>query len=224
MSVIRFLQSSLLVGGLIFGYAYEHAEGLSQEVHGQGSTAECRHSADSSRALETILPIRADHIPQDGKWIATVRVSPPYEGKEFQLSLVRRYDGTVEARLKRPKGVSIRVQLRALNKEHPEASLDKLRKLIALEEWTITQGDLPQLSELARAFEAIRMSPVLPDEFAMDETGYHLGSQSQWGQWMELQLGGPGPGAPKQPHPLLEWAESFRSAVFDHLKESSRSR
>ena len=77
----------------------------------------------------------------------------------------------------------------------------------------ITQFEQSQLSQLADDFETINMSPVLPDELGVDETGYELWSQSLWGNRMHVMLSGPGPSAKRQPHPLLQWAESVRNTI-----------
>lgn len=181
--------------------------------------------AHYSDVLDIVLPVRGaseEYIPKHVRWTVAVRISPPYEGSEELFVISNQYNGTVELCFKRPKGSSIRAQLRELKEMHPGANLETLSQLVRIEQHVLTLRDMPWLQELAHEFEQIRFSPVLPDEFALDETGYRFWSQSQWGQWMEIQLEGPGPGASKQPHPLLEWIEKVRSLVLIHVQKSEK--
>ncbi|HSB12232.1 MAG TPA: hypothetical protein VLM38_22285 [Blastocatellia bacterium] len=82
--------------------------------------------------------------------------------------------------------------------------------MVAIQHRTLTETQQPELARLAKEFEMIKISPVLPDELRVDETSYEIWSQSLWGNRIEIRLGGPGSEVEKQPHPILEWAESFR--------------
>lgn len=167
-------------------------------------------------ALSLILPtgeIALTQFPKNVKWIVTVRILPPFEKPEYRFTMRKFYDGSVELTVLKPEGSSILSQLRALKSKYPNDSLEKICGFVSLDQMKITQSEKPQLGKLANQFEAINISPVLPDELSVDDTGYEFWSQSLWGNRMNLTLGGPGPGSSKQPHPLLEWAESVGSAI-----------
>lgn len=166
--------------------------------------------------LNMTLPageIPSAQFPKNVKWIVTVRILPPFEKPEYHFSMQRFYDGRVEVSALKAKGSSILSQLEILRSKYPDDSLQKISALVSLDESKFTQSEKPQLTRLADEFEGIKMSPVLPDELRVDDTGYEFWSQSLWGNRMNLNLGGRGAAARKQPHPLLEWAESVRSVI-----------
>lgn len=167
-------------------------------------------------ALSIILPsgeIALTQFPKNVKWIVTVRILPAFEKPEYRFSMRKFYNGSVELSVLKPEGSSILSQLRALKTKYPDDSLQKICGFVSLDQMKITQSEKPRLGQLANKFEAISMSPVLPDELRVDDTGYEFWSQSLWGNRMSLTLSGPGPSAKRQPHPLLEWVESVRSAI-----------
>lgn len=166
--------------------------------------------------LEVLLPtgvIAPEKFPKGAKWITTVRIIPPYQKLEYHFSMTKMYGGKVELLVTTAKGKSIISQLQELRIKHPDASVEKLTGLIAIEKSIITHNNCSRISLLADQFEKINISPVLPDELGVDETGYELWTQSQWGNRINLVLGGPGPAAKKQPHPLPRWVEAVRSAI-----------
>lgn len=157
-------------------------------------------------------------FPQNVKWMVTVRILPPFEKPEYGFSMRKTYDGKIEVSVITTKDHSILFQLRILRSKYPKASLEKISELISIERWTITHFDQPQLSHLAEEFEALNISPVLPDELRVDDTGYEFWSESLWGNRMNVILSGPGMDAKKQPHPLLQWAEAVRSIIGTRAK------
>jgi hypothetical protein len=166
--------------------------------------------------LNHLLPsgeIAPEKFPKDVKWMVTVRILPPFEKPEYRFSMRKIYNGKVEVSVITPKGTSILSQLRTLQSKYPNASLEQISGFISIEQWTVTQLDHSQLSRLADEFEAIKISPVLPNELRMDGTGYEFWSQSLWGNRMNVILEGPGSNAKKQPHPLLQWAETVRNSI-----------
>lgn len=166
--------------------------------------------------LNALLPsgeVAPEKFPKHIKWLVTVRISPPFEEPESRFSLHKTYDDKVEAHVITAKGASIVSQLRALKNKYPDATVEKISSLVSVDQRTISQIGCSQLSHLADQFEAISMSPVLPDELGVDETGYEFWSQSLWGNRMNVLLSGPGSVAKKQPHPLLQWAENVRSVI-----------
>jgi hypothetical protein len=172
--------------------------------------------------LKTLLPggaTASGRYPKNVKWMVTVRILPPYEIPEYYFSLHRTYDNKIEAVVTMAKRASIFSQLRALRNRHPDATLQKIADLVSIERRAITQLDCPQLSQLVNQFEAISISPVLPDDLYVDETGYEIWSQSLYGNKMEMILSGPGPKAEKQSHPLLQWAEAARRVLDSCLKK-----
>lgn len=160
--------------------------------------------------LKFLLPsgfIPSDAIPSKVKWIITVRTMPPHGRPEQAFTLAKKYDGGVEATLTIVKGASIKSQLRQLHVTYPEKTSQELANLISIERRTVTQVQCRQLRQRAASAETLSFSPVLPDELRVDETGYEIWSQSLYGNQLTVLLGGPGPGAKVQTHPLLRWAE-----------------
>ena len=201
----------VIVVNCIFG-----VNGRAHRQIGLEDNAEKWAQQNYATALSRVLPggdIAVSKFPKNVKWMVTVRILPPFEKPEYRFSMQKMYDGRVEMSVIKAKGSSIISQLQALKGKYPEDSLEKLCDSISLEQLKITQYDTRQLGRLADQFEAINISPVLPDELRVDDTGYELWSQSQWGNRMSLTISGPGPGAKRQPHPLLRWAESVRSAI-----------
>jgi hypothetical protein len=156
---------------------------------------------------------------KDVRWIACVRMIPGHPSEiEYTLSVEKRYSGMILARVTRPKTRSIYTQLCKLRKDHPAASVSDLAKLIEVEAQTGDQQKFPALVRLADEFEKLRLSPVLPDEIMMDATKYVLRSRSFSGDQMELVLRGPGPSAPHQSQPVIQWAESARGVLINAFK------
>ena len=153
------------------------------------------------------------------RWIACVRIVPGHPSEiEYTLSVEKTYSGTILARITRPRTQSVYTQLCKQRKEHPAASVGDLAKLIEVESQASDQQKFPALARLANEFEKVRLSPVLPDEVMMDATKYVLRSKSSSGDQMELVLRGPGPSAPHQPQPVIQWAESARQVLSSTLK------
>lgn len=149
------------------------------------------------------------------RWHVCIRIAPGYSDEiEYSLSVERRYDGTIFARITRAKGQSIHTQLSTRKKEHPHASLAELLKLIQLESQAGDQHQFPALARLADDFEALRLSPVPSDEIMMDSTRYIFRIQSFSGERLDLVLQGPGTAAKGQPQPLIVWAESTRQVLL----------
>lgn len=153
------------------------------------------------------------------RWIVCVRIIPAYPSElESAVSVERSYDGTILARVARPWMQSIRMQLHGLKQDHPTATAGDLAKLIVLETKEGDQQKFPTLRRLVDDFEKIRFSPALSDELMMDATKYIFHSKSFSGEQLDLALQGPGPSAPHQPHPMLEWVEALRRALGGSFK------
>lgn len=155
-------------------------------------------------------------LPEHVQWAVTVRILPPHEEREHLLSLEKLYGGQVRAKVVAPKGSSIVSQLRALLERHPGETWEQISERVCVEDWTSTHADSHRLQLLAREFEALRISPVLPDELRLHQTGYEIVAQARWGSQVVVRMDGPGGGALKQPHPLLRWAEAFRRWATTH--------
>jgi hypothetical protein len=202
----------VVVGNSTFGFIEENDNCPTAQAESSEDWAQQNYPA----VLNMILPggeIAVGEFPKNVKWIVTVRILPPFEKPEYRFSMQKFYDGRVEVSAIKPKGSSILSQLQTLRNKYPDDSLQKISAFVSLDKLHLTHSERPQLRDLAVKFEAIRMSPVLPDELIVDETGYEVWSESLWGNRTNLVLGGPGAGARKQPHPLLEWAESVRSVI-----------
>lgn len=204
---------------LVFVVAIVVVNGNSRLGCGQTSppkTSESWARENYAAALAMILPageIAVGQFPKDVKWIVTVRILPPFEKPEYRFSMQRFYDGRVEVSATKIKGASLLSQLQILKTNNPDDSVQKIVELVSLDKLKLTQSQKPELTQLAHKFETISISPVLPDELRVDDTGYEFWSQSLWGNRMTITLGGPGLGARRQPQTLLEWAESVRSVI-----------
>ena len=169
-------------------------------------------------ALDLVFQDRCT-ASKDVRWVACVRMVPGYPSEiEYTLSVEKSYSGTILARVTRPRTQSIYTQLCKLKKDHPAASVGDLAKLIEVESQTGDQQKFPALVRLADEFEKLRLSPILPDEIMMDATKYVFRSKSFSGDQMELVLRGPGPSAPRQPQPVIQWAESAREMLASAFK------
>jgi len=166
-----------------------------------------------AQALDLALPGHCASAT-DARWIACVHIVPAFKDEmEYSLAVERRQDGSVIARLGRPKAKSVYEQLRKLKKKHPKATAAELAKRIKIESRTGDSAKYPGLEGLAAEFENVRLSPVLSDEIMMDATQYVFRVRSFAGDQMELRLHGAGPAAPRQPQGLIQWAESVREMV-----------
>ena len=155
------------------------------------------------RALDLVPPNQCASST-NARWVACVRIVPGYpEEIECSLSVENRYDGTIRAQIVRPKGTSIRAQLRELKKANPRASVSELAKLIRVESRAGDQQRFPGLLPLAGEFEQIRFPLVLSDKIMMDATQYRFRVRSSSGEHAELMLSGPGSAAPHQPQALI---------------------
>ncbi len=213
MQLTRFmLLAGLLVAAMFCVTAHSYGAGTETAEDDLDDWAERNYSA----VLNSVLPIGAIEIgkfPRDVRWMVTVRIIPPFAKPEFRFSLQKKYDGKIETFVSTPRRSPILTQLRELKRKNPDATVEQISSLVAIQHSTVTDRDCPQLSGLARELESLKLSPVLPDEISMDSTGYEFWSQALWGNRMQLRLGGPGPDALKQPNPLLGWIEDARNTL-----------
>jgi hypothetical protein len=152
---------------------------------------------------------------EHARWTVCVRIMPSYPTElEYLLYAEQHYDGTILAHAVRPKTASVYMQLLSLKQAHRTASANELARYIVTQTVSGNDQEFPVLRSVGNEFEKARFSPVLPDELMMDTTRYLFIEQSFSGNRMELVLNGPGSSVVRQPHPLLQWAESFRQ-VFD---------
>jgi hypothetical protein len=173
-------------------------------------------------ALDLAIPERC-MASKETRWVACVRIVPGYsDDLEYSMSVDKRLDGAIFARVTRPKVKSVHMQLSAQKKQHARASLDDLAKLIKLESQEGDQRRFPGLVGLADEFEKIRFSPALSDELMMDATQYHFRVASFSGERMEVMLQGPGAAAAHQPQMLIGWAESVRAMLASAFRQDQR--
>ena len=212
MLIVKYVVTAILVLSVAHNVGSGYNGGRDKVAQDRNDWAERNYAA----VLETLLPsgaVTPEKFPENIKWMVTVRILPPHENPEYRFSFHRTYDGRVAASVTAAKGTSIISQLRRLNSKYSDVAPQKISEMISIERRTITQAECPRLRQLASQFEAIHISPVLPDELRMDETGYEFWSQSLYGNRMNVLLGGPGSDAKRQPHPLLQWAEDVRKTL-----------
>ena len=164
------------------------------------------------RALDLVFQ-DACATSKEGRWFSCVGSVPGHKDEiEYSFLFEKRYDGTVFARIARPKAQSIYRQLRQRKEQNPRGSVADLAKLIKIESQVGDQQRFGQLAELATDFEELRVSPIPADEIIMDATEYRFRISSSSGE-MNIVLRGPGSGAPHQSQPLIQWAESVRELL-----------
>jgi len=176
--------------------------------------AELWASQNYVKVLEAVLPsvdIESDKFPENIRWSAGVRIVPSRESSEFKFTLHRFYDGRVTAFISEPKNAPIKTQLRELKRDSPSDTVERIIERVVIQHWTLTNEKCPQLKQLVKRFDSLRISPVLNDELMLDAVSYVVWSQAQWGDQVQLRLRGPGPSAQRQPYPLIQWVEDFRS-------------
>lgn len=161
------------------------------------------------RALDLVFQ-DACATSKEARWFSCVRSLPGHKDEiEYSFLLEKRYDGTVFARIARPKAQSIYRQLRQRKEQNPLGSVGDLAKLIQIESQVGDQQRFGRLAELATDFEKLRVSPIPADEIIMDATEYRFRVRSSSGK-MNITLRGPGSAAPHQSQALIQWAESLR--------------
>lgn len=205
--------ATILLTVTLCGLAQSADPGKPQQTpSGDGALPEGRYQ----QVVDLLLPggdTRPDEFPSSARWVTTVRIAPSREEPEYGFSLVKLSDGRIEASVYTPKNGSILKQLEQLGGRVATASAEEISESIGMQRQHLVSQTCPQLKQLAAKFEAIRMSPNVEDDLRMDETGYIIWSQTRWGNSLKVSLGGLGPNAPRQPHPLPEWVELFRRTV-----------
>ena len=165
------------------------------------------------QALDAVFHDRCA-TPTDARWISCIRIVPGHPNEiEYSLTVEKRYDGTIFARITRPKAQSVHTQLRERKKEHPRVPVAELAQLINLESREGDQRAFPGLVRLADELEKVRLSPLLSDETIMDATEYRIRVRSFSGDQMDLILRGPGSDSSHQPEVPIQWAESVRQLL-----------
>jgi len=179
--------------------------------------------ANYDTILEQVFPEQLDlkPFPSSVKWVAVIQIHDAFRASEYWFSMRKHYDGRIEAFVRLPKGGSLAEQLRDLLAKTPNADAQSILSKLRIQEYAITDKNMPELKDLSQAFEFIQMSPVMPDSLTMDASHYHFWSESQYGQQMSATLAGFGPEAPKQPHSLVEWAERARVAMREYTRKYS---
>ncbi len=173
------------------------------------------------KVLDLTMPSGFVQSPTDEKWTASVRIVPAFPSQwEFQFSLRRLRDGRAELSFALPMGSSVMAQLMDLRKKRPKATPEALSKGIAVAKRTLSGSEYPQLQRLADDFEGIKLSPALPEAIMLDATFYYFWLQSFSPNRIQARLGGYGPQAREQPHPLVDWAERVRNFCIESLEHT----
>lgn len=163
--------------------------------------------------LDLVFPngdVESEDSSKDARWIAIVRIEPPFGAPEASLSLTRFDNGKVKALVVRPKNDSLLNQIRVLRAKYPQTSIEEIAKTLAVNRQIITGDSCPQLIRLAKRFERISVRLDIEEDLRVDETGYLIWSKGRWGSVMKLRVGGPGAKSIRQPNLLLYWVEEFR--------------
>jgi hypothetical protein len=170
--------------------------------------------------VQRMLPERLDlkPFPNTARWIMVSEIHDAFESSEYWFSIRTNYDGRVEASVRVPRGGSLARQMQKLRERMPDSNLESLSKMLQIDEYNIKDKELPELKRLAQDFQAIQISPVMPDLLIMDAYGYRFWCRSQYGQEMSAYLSGPGPNASKQPQLLVEWAERVRTITGSYIR------
>jgi hypothetical protein len=205
----------------LFMIAYRPSNAYNQSsIPSQGDTVDEWVRDNYGVIVRSVLPerLKIAPFPVDTKWIAVVLVKHPFASSEYWVSVRRKYDGTSKATIMIPHQESLATQMKALKRKNPAASADMIGNMLSVDKYEFSDSDVPELRDTIREFERIRIAPVMPDVLGTDLFEYHLWTESQYGQEMSAQLVGFGPGAKKQPHPLVEWAERLREVGDRYLQ------
>ncbi len=169
--------------------------------------------------LHNVFPERLDLLPfpRRVKWVSVVRIEEPFLLSEYWVSVSKEYDGAVRASIKMAHGGSLARQIKELREAHPDATQETISKMVQVDNYEITDKEVPKLKNLANSLERMRISSIMPDSMGSDLFGYHYWTESQYGQQMSAQLVGFGRDAKKQPHPLVEWAEQVRALTTSYI-------
>jgi hypothetical protein len=173
--------------------------------------------------LDRVFPERLElsPFPQHVKWILVVLASNSLTPtSEYWFSFENGYDGSVRVTVRIPRESSLSRQMQELKEKMPQASNEEVVEKLQVSEYQITEKQLPELKQLAKKFEGVRMSPVVPDTLIADPYAYHFWTESLWGQEMSVYLIGIGPTGKRQPHPLVAWAEQVRTATENYIHQS----
>lgn len=183
--------------------------------------AESEWISDRYSAIrDLVLPsgdIQTGEFPLDTEWIVTFRVSPVPGFSEFRASLRKRFDRTIVLSYSEPIGGPIAEQLRSMRARLPTATPSELAGMIALRKAEFNATDIPELIDLVRKLENLKMPAIPSNDLYVDAPTYEFWLQSTYGAEAKFLLIGPGPSANKQPHPLLEWAEHVRALISAHV-------
>jgi hypothetical protein len=150
-----------------------------------------------------------------------VTIDAPFDQSESWFCLTAKYDRTVELRARRARGGSLMSQLSGLKGKLDKSDDQIISENVQVDEYRVTDQEIPELRKLVRDFEGMKLSPVMPDTLMMDPYSYHFWTESQWGQQLSASLVGPGPSSPRQPHPLLSWAERLRGISDRHINKTA---
>jgi len=176
--------------------------------------------------LDRVFPERLElsPFPQNVIWIlvvlATNSLTP---SSEYWFSFENRYDGSVEVTIRMPRLGSLSRQMRELKEKMPQASAEEVAEKLQVDEYRITDKQLPALKQLAKTFSKMQISPVVPVILIADPYAYDFWTESLYGQEMSVHLVGFGPTGKQQPHPLVAWAEQVRTATENYIRQSHLS-
>lgn len=221
--------SAIILVGSMFGFVGRSA-GLSRSLQEEDSSLKLHvWMLENYGTVVNKLLLDAEtvmmNVPERVYWAVTARILPDvmmYEEIEYRLSLRKGYDGKIVASVVAPPlGSSIDSQLRSSWRKHPDAPLKKLIGLVRIEQFTITDDEIPKLKEMAKNFERIRLSPVQEVGLILHATNYQVWAEYQWGEKVLVEINGIGTRVKKQDHPLLDWVETFRRTIEDYRKRRS---
>jgi hypothetical protein len=158
--------------------------------------------------------VQGDALIGDISWALAVRIRDPFRAQgEFWFSLVDHYSGGIESTVRIPDGKPIRAQLVELKRNNPTASSASLAGKIRVKEFTWTGEKLSELKRFVAEFESLNIPVRMPDTLINDPVVYDFWTMSMWGQNTQMRLIGPGPQVTRQPQPLLQFIEDFRSLM-----------
>jgi hypothetical protein len=214
-AVRSFVTLSLLMLAYGPGNAYNQSA-----IPSQGDTVDEWVHDNYGVVVRSVLPerLKIAPFPVDTKWIAVILVKHPFASAEYWVSVRKKYDGTSKATIMIPHHESLATQMKALKQKNPAATADMIGNMLSVDKFEFSDTDIPELRDTIKEFERIRIAPVMPDLLGTDLFEYDLWTESQYGQEMSVQLVGFGPGAKKQPHPLVEWTERLRAVGELYLK------
>lgn len=146
----------------------------------------------------------------EAQWVVIIRCRPAYDKPEFQISLVRHYDHTVQASIFEVLSSSVLQQIQTIRREKVSATAKEVARLLSTRQRAIDGRHNAALMRLARRFESLAMRVQRPTGMALDSTSYQLWSRTA-SQEIFAAIGVASSGETNDP--VVKWVKALTQAA-----------